>query len=467
MKLFSAMSEMKAIRTICEAKQSISGLVLASLDDKSFHYPPAREAYRRILGIVRNTGNVPDYAEICSDPTIGEDSRKLLLKSDHEAIHSSSKAQSLLRALNKYRQLRGIVRIAENSIKSLEADSVDPDVVLDEMSDALAEVRSRVHANRSMIHLGKGNNAGALVKKILSGDKPNLIPTGFKAYDDVNGGIPDGLFVMAATTSGGKSTMVGNLLKNTALKACENSINVSLEMSDEETLSRDLAQQSGIDMKKFSLKKFADGERKQVKKAYKRMVKTLKGSDTRYTIFSPDEDLTIEELLFLLKPYGYKVIAIDYISLLKGSDGDDQWKQLSRIARFCKVFARVHKVVIVLLAQLSEAGDVRYAKAIKEHANNMWTWVMTEEARDTGIIEVKQPKARNQEPHTFYLKIEFDKMLVRDLTEEEKETMGSMSSRSEGEDPGDQEAPARTNGKKGRNGKREEKKDDEYLEDVS
>jgi replicative DNA helicase len=305
--------------------------------------------------------------------------------------------------------------------------------------------------------LGKGNNAGALVKKILSGDKPNLIPTGFKAYDDVNGGIPDGLFVMAATTSGGKSTMVGNLLKNTALKACENSINVSLEMSDEETLSRDLAQQSGIDMKKFSLKKFADGERKQVKKAYKRMVKTLKGSDTRYTIFSPDEDLTIEELLFLLKPYGYKVIAIDYISLLKGSDGDDQWKQLSRIARFCKVFARVHKVVIVLLAQLSEAGDVRYAKAIKEHANNMWTWVMTEEARDTGIIEVKQPKARNQEPHTFYLKIEFDKMLVRDLTEEEKETMGSMSSRSEGEDPGDQEAPARTNGKKGRNGKREEK----------
>ncbi len=434
MKLFSIPSELKVLRSICEAKESISGLLLASVVDQTFHYNPCLVAYRRLLYIVRKDGNIPDYMEICSDPAIEEDARKILLKNDQAVIESKSKALSVLKVLEKYRQLRGLVQLFEDGFKSLDNDKVDVDKIIDETADRLSYVRSRMDAKKALIHIGKGNNSAGHVKKILRGKKAPLIPTGYRGFDDRNGGISLGsLWIIGGTTGGGKSTLALDICLNTTMIASEDAALVSLEMTDDETVARYLANRTGIELGKFVQYKLAKGERKLVKQKYKEHVEKLKGQDTRFTIYSPDEDVSIEETLLLLKPYGYKVIIIDYISLLKGADGEDMWRQLGKIARFAKIYAKINKIIVVLLCQINDEGAIRYSKAISEHSNNAWFFVMNEESRESGIIEIKQPKARNQDPTPFSLKIDFARMRVSDVDAED--TMENVKDKdSKGED---------------------------------
>jgi hypothetical protein len=50
----------------------------------------------------------------------------------------------------------------------------------------------------------------------------------------------------------------------------------------------------------------------------------------------------------------------------------------------------------------------------------MWTWQKDQLAAETGIMEIVPQKARMMDPTPFYLKFVFEKMRVRDLTDEEK-----------------------------------------------
>jgi replicative DNA helicase len=194
---------------------------------------------------------------------------------------------------------------------------------------------------------------------------------------------------------------------------------VSLEMTASEMLSRVIANRSKLDVGKVIQHKLTSAEKSLAKKKYLRMVNTLKESGTRFTVYSPEEDVGIQEVLFLLKPYGYKVIVIDYISLLKDSDTDENWRALGKVARFAKRFASANNIIVVLLCQVGEEGRVRYSGAITEHASNAWLWTCDEKARESGIITVEQPKARNQNPFSFHIRVDFSTMSIYDVDESE------------------------------------------------
>jgi archaellum biogenesis ATPase FlaH len=238
----------------------------------------------------------------------------------------------------------------------------------------------------------------------LYGKRKKVVPTGFKAFDDKNGGFLEGSLVTIAANSGGGKSALGNVLAlNIAQHALEDVLLVPLEMTEEQMWARSLAVMTGIDVHKIQQQKITDSEKKVLKKAFIKFSKDLKKKNTRHTVWSPEEDLGIEEMLFMVKPYNFKVIIIDYIGLLKGADGDDQVKELGRIARFAKVFAKNTGSIVVLLAQLSDEGQVKYAKAIKEHSNNLWTWHMNEDEAPESILDINQQKARNQLRFKFQL----------------------------------------------------------------
>lgn len=238
--------------------------------------------------------------------------------------------------------------------------------------------------------------------------------------------VPDGNEYVANGIASHNSAMANQLLINMASRGHDTVI-VPLEMTDEECSSRVLANLAGVSVTKFMLRKVTAKEKQQVTTAYRDWVVKLKELDTRYTIYDPEEDVTIEDVLFMLKPYNYKVILVDYISLLKGVDGDDQWRQLSAVARFAKVFAKTHRVVVVLLVQVSEEGAIRYSRAVGEHANNCWLWTYSDENRESGIIEVRQFKARNQEAFPFQLAVDFATMRFRDVRVGEASAMRTDS----------------------------------------
>jgi len=190
---------------------------------------------------------------------------------------------------------------------------------------------------------------------------------------------------------------------------------VALEMSAEEMLTRRIASLTKVPMTKLiNPSSLTFKEKKLIKEKYKEYKNTLRRKGAVETYMVPDEDMTIEEVLFSLKPHCYDVIMIDYLGLLKGVDGDDQWRQLSNAARFAKRFATPNDCQIIVCAQLSDEGAIRYSRAIKEHSSNMWSWAYSSSARETHIIEVIQQKSRNQSGHSFKLVEDFSTMSFED-----------------------------------------------------
>lgn len=193
----------------------------------------------------------------------------------------------------------------------------------------------------------------------------------------------------------------------------------SLEMTTDELLLREIARRANMSMTKLISGQLLRSEKIKAYKKFKEQHRKYQRDDKRITFLAPDEDIAIEEALYMLKPYGYDVIIIDYITLLKGSGGERQAQALSEISRFCKLYAKANKCVVIMLCQFdSKDAVVRYSRAIREHANNMWVWVRDAKAMETHILTIMQQKARNQRMFIFQLYEDFDKMRVKDVPED-------------------------------------------------
>jgi replicative DNA helicase len=205
MKLLATQAELKAIRTMCGDYEKLSSTLIAATSKESFYYKPAAEAHRVIMERLREKGTTPDWTEIIADPSISEDTRKILKSSKEVPAVSREKVSSIITTLDKYRKLRGIVNLAQFALDNIEDKQVDLDEVIDHISDALVKVRSRGDAKTSLHHFGKGNNTTPLLKEMLYGKQKPSIPTGFRAFDERNGGILLGsLWTIGANTGGGK-----------------------------------------------------------------------------------------------------------------------------------------------------------------------------------------------------------------------------------------------------------------------
>ncbi|QJT71040.1 DNA helicase [Vibrio phage vB_VcorM_GR11A] len=423
--LYDKKAETRALVTITDGDKKLQSRLLGSIDPSFFFDEANSEAMNRIMSMLRSKGEIPKLVDLCSDPTLSEDVRDELADYKKKPIKDVQSVDSVLDTLVKFRRSRLLFENAERTIEMMQGDALDVDDILEQNSEIISQARATSVVTKEVLKIGKGSNSKKMLKKLLDNKKPDVIPTGFDAFDEINGGLfPGSLFVVAATSGGGKSTMAGQLAVNFSERGHPTCM-VPLEMTEEEMMSRIVANVSGVDVRKFLLGKLSKGEKKKAEKAFNKYEKKLDKIDSTYGIFEPEEDMSAEEILMMLKPYGYKVIIIDYISLLKGVDGDDSWQQLGKVARFCKIWAKNNNAVVILLAQLSDEGAIRYSRAIIEHANNAWFWTMTDEDKEKGIAEIRQAKARNHSPHPFPLQVEFASMRFRDVGDADLQAMRS------------------------------------------
>ena len=75
--------------------------------------------------------------------------------------------------------------------------------------------------------------------------------------------------------------------------------------------------------------------------------------------------------------------------------------------------------VNILLCQVNDEGKIRYARSISEHSNNSWIWVANKEAKETGIMRVEQPKARNSLAFPFLIKMDWQYMRIEEVAQDE------------------------------------------------
>jgi hypothetical protein len=390
------------------------------------------QAFNAIQHHIREHGRPPRWADLKDDPAVDSSVREFMGNLDSEKrVRTVADATAAVRTLNKYRVLRGMWTMQEDILVGLQKSKMNADGLIDQASEALARIKTRKQDSDSALHYGIKGNSKSFVRDLLySKEKADFIPTGFKDFDKENGGfMTKSLVILAGSTGAGKSALANQLSKNWAGMG-EPVVVVPLEMSKLEMSARLLANVADIDSRKILLKRLSDSEKRRVYRRYRNWSAKVKAKGGRYTILKPDEDLTIEQLLPLAHTYGPKIVVIDYISLLKGVDGDDQWLQLGKVARYAKIYADIHDMIVVLLAQVSDDGIVRYSRAIREHASYMWSFVATKESMESEILNIDQQKGRNARRFPFSLSAKLDTMRIGDLEPSQKHHVSEKNQKS-------------------------------------
>jgi replicative DNA helicase len=425
MKLYDTKIEMRALRTLTDSTNNKARSLLASKLNNSFFYDEAAlSIYKRIASITRKEGAIPSWEDLVGDPYLDEAAKEEIQNfEDMKPAKSSEKIALLYDNINRYRKGRIVYFNAEKVMKTLSDDVVDIDGLIENSSEALLRAQLGTFSEAKVTNIGLKDNSDEILERLLSKKKKKVIPTGFYTYDKRNGGFQQpSLVIIAATSGGGKSAMANQLginMSSAGFKVCL----VPLEMTDEETMARTVANVARVDVMKYLFTKITTREEKKTRSAWAAFQKELKRVKGAFRIWEPEEDVSMEEILTMRRPYDDDVIIVDYIGLLKGVDGDDSWRQLGNAARYAKVWSKNNKKVVIILAQLSDEGAIRYSRAIKEHANNMWSWTYTDENRETGLIDIVQQKSRNQEAFDFQLGHDFSTMRMFDLDETDESGM--------------------------------------------
>lgn len=223
------------------------------------------------------------------------------------------------------------------------------------------------------------------------------------------------------------SLIANQLAKNQALLGYKVHF-VPLEMTEREMIGRTISNISGIDNTKVQLRRMATGEKELAWKQWRRFERRVEKAGGRLTIFKPQADMRIEEIANALHSMPSDVVYIDYVGLLKGTDGDDQWRQLGNIARYGKIHADLTGKAVVLLCQVSEDGVVRYSRTMAEHAATSFIFTATRETKEQGFLNIHMTKARNQRQIDFYLKVDYATQKAMDMSPEEMDAMSAAAS---------------------------------------
>jgi replicative DNA helicase len=312
--LYDTNLELRTLACICNSTGSTGvSYLMSRLNQEHFHYEPCKTVYKRIIKLFQSRGDVPSYHELEEDPILDEEFRDILRSNEYKTrkLKDESNARIPFEKLEKFRKIREVFYLSKSTIEALKKSSVDIDKILQTMGDTLAVARSTVQHQDQLVHIGQGNNSSAVVKEVLYGESAPTIPTGFKTFDQKNGGFfKPAVAILSSNSSGGKSVAALQMAVN-MYRAGFSTCVLSLEMSKEQYMSRFLSNISGVNATKIFLKSTSDLEKKKIKDAYKEFVLFGKKKGVRWTILAPDSGMSFDQLLMTCKPFGYDVITVD------------------------------------------------------------------------------------------------------------------------------------------------------------
>lgn len=401
MKLHSSNLELRAIKTICAGGKA-GNRVLGKLHEDMLNTSAAQTAYRRIVALTRKGGELPSWQTLCEDPVISEKDRAVLQKFKKPSF-KVKETKSSLNTLKKYAHKRGLLLLAEEIVNTLQEDQVDVEKLVNTTVDHVHKIRAG-SKQAKVWRFGDKSNSGGMLKSIVKGKGVKGIPTYYDPWDNVNKVIPESAVMMlAGPTGGGKSQVALNMAMNQA----EGGFTVcmgSFEMSPEENMVRMIARESQIPMHKVQRGQegMSKAERKKAVKSYLNWEKRCKKSGGALFIVENETLPTPIEFLYSCKAYAPDIIIIDYLALMDGIDGDDDWRKLAEAVRQCKRFAKANKIPVVFLAQLADDGaSLRYSKRMLDDCDIAWFWKADPEDREAGLLPVTHKKARNVNPVPF------------------------------------------------------------------
>ncbi|VWL85505.1 replicative DNA helicase [Oceanivirga miroungae] len=260
------------------------------------------------------------------------------------------------------------------------------------------------------------------------------IPTDFKEYDRVTGGLNKSeLLILAARPAMGKTAFALNIATNLA-KQGKSVLIFSLEMGVDQLFKRILSNISDVEMYKLKNKHLTDFDIKRITDKHEEM--------KNYNLFiSEKAGVSILEIKNIARRFKTQndldFIVIDYLQLINSSSKNKSREQeVSEISRSLKNLARELDIPILALSQLSRSvesrsdkrpllSDLRESGAIEQDADQVMFLFREEyykqiasksenkveneqvQNKETEIAELIIGKHRNGETAVIHLGIDF------------------------------------------------------------
>lgn len=415
MKTFDTRNELLVLRTLLEPKAKFRIKALAKLGQDYFGSEVSQQVYKRIITLIQSGRSIPSIDLLKVDQVLSEEARNWL-SSALEPIYEESDFSVAMEQLSAFRQARLIFDNLNYTVQEMQKDSPEIDKVKESWESTLLKCNTGLEDDE-MFHVSQ-ENIDLLVEKLeldLEGDTDDIIPTGFREFDKRTGGLKRGqTLYLASVPGGGKSTMMQQMAINQYMMGYNVCV-ISFEMSEEEMRARMVTNMAKVNHTDYNLKKLNDAEKQLVKRKTREIVCNELGN--RMTIWSPKSDLDVTEIGMHIKPYNYDVVYIDYLGLLKMPKGKQMWEALGDHSRDAKNMARLNNSVVVPLVQFDEDSNrVKYSKAITANADFIWAWDNTLKEQESGVVEVKQIKARGGEQYNYFLQRDFSIMTFSDYS---------------------------------------------------
>ena len=431
MKLCSTKHEIRALITVLDAEEDVSSFLIGKLKKAHFGHEPTKEIFQRLRNLIKSGKALPSRNLLKDDPALSDSARNVLA-SKLNPIENGNDAMSLMQVLNDYRRIRSVhdgAKEALEILKSQDVDSATLDAVIKKLDKHVKSALTTDHDNIQTI--GEGSTSRPIIDRILDPTKKKFIPTGIPSFDSQNGGWSRGSLVTLAANSGGGKSVMGLQVAINQYRAGFKVVYVSMEMSTEEVYERIVSNISGVDFSQVLLKKLSIKQEKLIRRKWKEFEEYGQDKGTFFNVWVPNESVSLSNIVNTIAPLKPDVIFIDMINLLDPEDktNQNQAQNLGESARYAKIAANAIGSVIVLLAQLNEDDKVKYARAIVENSNNVWSWHMGDKEKETHFFTIKQTKARNQKTFDVFMVEDFAHMSVsgRDADDTDDSDMASAN----------------------------------------
>ena len=306
------------------------------------------------------------------------------------------------------------------------------DEVIDQAERILFDVSQR-RINKTLVPIGEiiKDYYDRIEFLVEHRDETLGVPTGFRALDQILGGLqPSDLIIIAARPGVGKTSMALGIAANAALKHNSVVAIFSMEMSNSQLVQRMISSNTGIDSQRLRLGLIHDGEWEQFTQASASLSDSLIFVDDTPSP-SPIEIRT--KARRLAAEFDLDLVIIDYLQLMQGGDRrrENRVQEISYITRSLKGLGRELNVPVVALSQLSRGvesreshvprlSDLRESGSIEQDADVVlfiYREGMYEDNSDRpGIADIIVAKHRNGPTGKISLRFEPSHAKFVDLT---------------------------------------------------
>lgn len=434
MKTWKLEAELQAITSVLQSPSDIKNLLISRLTEEHFAYDQMLLSYKVLSKLLKVTTNLPSIETFLQAPGLTAEAIDVIRTSSEPIISNVDDANHLLTVLDYYRKSRKSLELAMTITAKMKANDALPDMT--DITSDIEKTLSSLNLGTSELkitNLGKGQDGDTLLKDLLDGELPRLVPSTFLNFDIKVGGFGcNELVILASHAKGGKSLIALNMLIRMYLQHNQNVIMVSMEMSREEVRDRLVANLTGVDYNKIRTKTMNKFERDRISLEWAKFNEHGEKNGCRFTIWDTAPGLTTSQLKLQVKNRGYNVVCVDYLNLMEAAEAKlPDWQRLSVLGRELKQATKELDTLILSPTQMNDDGDVRYSKALKEHANTMWRWFYKEEQKASHLIRVDQLVVRSWEQFPFMLREDFGRSIVMDGPSEVIEQNNSAGGKDE------------------------------------